>query len=163
MDLAKPSAFSDELRQFIFKKINARAKKVDDCLLWTNRDGSLVGNWYPSFEFKKVRYYVHRASFEAAYSLNPGSLFVCHSCDRKACVNPKHLWLGTRLDNAADWKGKGLSLSGEKNGRAKLTLAKAEKIRVLYAAGDVTYKELSNLFGVSDPIIADVLHGRRWL
>ncbi len=37
----------------------------------------------------------------------PGSLYVCHTCDNEICCNPHHLFLGTASDNAIDMVRKG--------------------------------------------------------
>jgi len=37
----------------------------------------------------------------------PGDLHACHHCDVPACVNPGHLFVGTRSDNMRDMHAKG--------------------------------------------------------
>lgn len=57
----------------------------------------------------------NRAIWEAIYGPIPEGLEVCHWCDTPLCVNPLHLFLGTRRDNALDMmkKGRGRGQFGE--------------------------------------------------
>lgn len=57
----------------------------------------------------------HRASYMAYKGEIPEGMFVCHCCDTPCCVNPNHLFLGTRQDNVDD---------REKKGRNKLHIAR---------------------------------------
>ena len=54
---------------------------------------------------KTVR--AHRYAYQVFIGEVPQELFVCHKCDNPKCINPEHLFLGTRQDNVDDREAKG--------------------------------------------------------
>lgn len=80
-----------------------KVRKTDTCWLWIgarNKKGYGVA-WDGSRTQK-----AHRISFMLNNGYMP-KLCVLHRCDVSSCVNPDHLFLGTRADNNADMMRKG--------------------------------------------------------
>jgi hypothetical protein len=53
--------------------------------------------------------FVHRiaAHLWLGYDFADKKREICHRCDNRRCFNPKHLFIGTRLDNVRDAMSKG--------------------------------------------------------
>ena len=101
----------------------------------------------------------HRISFSIANGPILDGRQVCHSCDNKLCVNPKHLWLGSAADNAIDRHKKGRSAKGENHGKRKLTAAAVYDIR---NNGAPTH-ELVRRYGISRSVVKSVRRRAAWV
>jgi hypothetical protein len=93
----------------------------------------------------------HRLSFEVFKGVDPGDLCVCHACDNPRCINPDHLWLGTKKDNADDRDQKGRNKLPP-----KYTGVISDETISLIRSSDLTSRKLSKVIGVSDAYIRQI-------
>ena len=102
----------------------------------------------------------HRLSWELHNGPIPNGLFVLHHCDNPACVNPRHLFLGTQADNMADrdTKGRQAQQNGEAGPRAKLTWEKVRKIR----SSPATQSALARQYGISPSEVSRIKSEDTW-
>ena len=97
-----------------------------------------------------VRYkadYAHRHVYRLAFGEIDKGLDVCHSCDNRKCINPDHLFLGTRKQNMEDAKSKGRTARGFALPQTKLSDDDKEAIAELAQQG-LLYKEIAARFGI---------------
>lgn len=81
----------------------------DACWLWPGSVNPQTGYGQLSewADGRRVLWTAHRVSFRAFVGEIPGGKEICHSCDTRACFNPKHLFAGTHQDNMQDMVTKG--------------------------------------------------------
>jgi len=83
----------------------------DDCWNWL---GCKEKRGYGRFAMPDYIYYAHRMSYLIEHDFIPENKIVRHSCDNTSCVNPKHLLVGTDLDNARDRDTRGRNACSNK-------------------------------------------------
>jgi hypothetical protein len=97
------------------------------CWLWS---GARTSSGYGVFsEGRSVQTYAHRAFCEAVHGPLGADTHVLHSCDNPSCVNPAHLWPGSRAANMADMCAKQRQALGERNAHARLVEQDVRQIR----------------------------------
>ncbi len=83
-----------------------KVKKSDSCWIW---QGAKIKSdaGYGVIRVLGKNKLAHRLSYEINVGAIVGNLWVLHKCDTPSCVNPNHLFLGTRSDNIRDMYSKG--------------------------------------------------------
>ncbi len=135
--------------------------KIDSLGCW-NWTGYLDPDGYGRFQINKLSKRAHRVSYELYKGMIKPALLVCHKCDNRKCVNPKHLFLGTVIDNTKDMVTKNRHNKGSKIGTSKLKESDISKIKKLYAKGNTTLHKLGFKFGVSYAQIHRIVKNQSW-
>ena len=142
----------------------------DDCWIWT---GSQTPSGYGQIGRGSRgcgQLQAHRVSWELANGPIPDGLWVLHKCDNPPCVNPSHLFIGTRADNMRDCASKRRLLAqanpsrlarGSRHGKAKITERDAIGIRSRLHAGE-SQSAIARSLGVSVALVHFIANGRTW-
>ncbi len=102
----------------------------------------------------------HRYSYELHIKPIPEGLLVLHKCDNPECCNPKHLFLGTHVDNAQDMLNKGRApRKGMLARNRKLT---EEQVIYFWTNRKLGASFLSSKTGVNISTIQNIISQTRW-
>lgn len=102
----------------------------------------------------------HRVSYALHNGVDPDALDVCHHCDTPLCVNPEHLFVGTRKDNILDCVAKQRNAFGTKNGHSILT---DEIVAFIHSLdGLESQKEIAKRYDVNPSVISRIMSGKAW-
>jgi hypothetical protein len=86
---------------------------------------------------------------------------VMHSCDNGFCVNPKHLSLGTHLQNMQDKVAKGRQTKGEQVNTAVLTEEQVVSI-IKDKRLQRSHRLIADEYGVDESTIRAIRSGKTW-
>lgn len=125
------------------------------CWIWTghknNKGYGMIGKAGSSTDF----WLIHRVSWVIHRGPIPDGLCVLHRCDNPLCVNPDHLFLGTKKDNTQDMIAK-----RRNRGAARLT---EDQIREIIALDrSVGYKQIAARYGITRGHVWRIRKRKRW-
>lgn len=144
-------------------------RSSNECWEWKDGKRSGYGRLYHRGKY----YSAHRISWHLHYGSIPEGMCICHHCDNKGCVNPKHLFIGTIADNNKNRDNKGRQKfrflygkdhpqHGTNSRFNKLSESDVREIRRLCASGEHTLREIAEMFGVVHGVISNIKQGRKW-
>lgn len=154
------------IKRFLIKISPENENGCMEWLGWKNSGG------YGKFSIYKKYITAHRFSYLYFIGHLPDEMCVCHHCDNPGCVNPKHLFLGTRSENMKDManKGrhpnkKGIPLTIDNRGSnhvfAKLDEAKVKDIKIKLSKG-IKGSIIAREYGVVEQIIYEIKNNKNW-
>ena len=152
------------------------------CWLWRGAKFGNSGYGLSCFNGRCIL--AHRMAYLVFHGPIPESYYVCHSCDVKLYVNPKHLWAGTAKDNmrdctkrgrqgdhtplnpaSGDYNGARTKLDrrarGDRHGHSKLHETGIPVIREL--AKRQSCRSIGRLYGVAAATISEVARRLNWV
>lgn len=143
-----------------------KVNKTESCWLWT---GEISTSGYARFHdnVKRTKVQATRWVFERLFGPVPDDQDICHRCDVRECVNPNHLFLGSRSENMKDAANKGrlpwqkVPPKGVRHPRAKFTDSQVLEVRKLAKDG-ISGSSIARLFNVDHSTVNRIIRGDTW-
>jgi HNH endonuclease len=133
----------------------AKVDFFDECWNWT---AACYPDGYGAFRVNGVLQRAHRVIYEHLHGPIPILMEICHHCDNRKCVNPKHLFMDTQRGNLRDAAAKGRMKRGTGHHTTTLT---EDEVRAI-AASDEIQRVLAERYGVTRETISRIRSGFVW-
>jgi hypothetical protein len=135
-------------------------KGPDQCWPWR---GTTPAFGHGQFVADGKVVYAHRFAWQLTNGTVPSGLCVLHKCDVPECVNPQHLFLGSREENLTDMRAKGRGskpprLIGTRHHQAKVT---EQTVRAIRASTD-DQLTLSKRYGITRRSVNRIINRKSW-
>lgn len=127
-----------------------------ECWLWLAGDNGRYGTFRAS---GRKNIYAHRFALDRREPMPSPGLHALHKCNVPLCINPDHLYWGTRKDNERDKREAGNVLIGERHNMVKLT---EESVREIRDRADVSGVSFARKYGVSPQCVYAVRNRISW-
>lgn len=137
----------------LYKRLMDKTVRITESGCWIFM-GAIKSNGYGDIWRAGKVVGAHKASYEMFVGPVPDGLDVCHICDVRCCINPSHLFVGTRKENMQDCKSKGRIAASS----SKLTAADVDEIR----ASTERNCEIARRLGFSQNIVSRVRKGTHY-
>jgi predicted XRE-type DNA-binding protein len=112
---------------------------------------------------KSIPKTIHKLVKTTFHGPTPEGLNVLHGDKGQKCNELSNLEFGTQeKNNGPDKVRDGTDNRGEKSVRAKLNNAQARIIKKLLKSDSMMQREIAEIFGVTEYIIADIKRGKSW-
>ena len=131
-----------------------KGPKKNACWLWRGSKHTRDGRGW--FQLNGATWYAPRIAYKMFYA-DPGEMLVCHKCDNPACVNPKHLFLGTGSDNGID-----CAIKGRKASKITPDIVRAIRRECIPNDPDFGFSALARKYGVNPGAIWNAYYKQRW-
>lgn len=143
----------------------SKVNKTDYCWEWIAGKNS---HGYGVFHYQGRPITASRMAWFITYGVWP-TQWVLHTCDNPACVNPDHLYEGSRLDNARDAiernrynpKPTNLGKFGEQSHRSFLTKEIVKQIKERLAEGQ-SQEKIAATYDISQSHVSRIKLGMVW-
>lgn len=131
---------------------------TEGCWDWSSFTSHGYGRIHVSIDGRQKQFPAHVVSHRIYNGPVPDGLAVLHSCDRRICVQPRHLGTGTWLQNSREMVERGRSTAGERCSYAKLTDADVIAIR----QSSTPSRGIAVEFGISATLVRQIRRGEKW-
>lgn len=143
-----------ELLRFLPK---VQVSNENGCWLWTAAKFRSGGYGAFQLDHDGGAARAHRLSYEHHVGPIPEGMVVCHRCDTPACVNPAHLFVGTRADNNRDCVNKGRRTKRQ----IKLNPDRVREMRRMRSEG-ATLASIAKVFDINPTTALHACSGKNW-